>query len=247
MYGYWLSRFNWESRRKNVQWLHGTIESLRADPEPWITFHDDEPFIAETIEVAERLLSLMEQEHPKPEAIDELYKLLKLYKAVRNSDWDHICKYVEAWNWAMNRCSGFEGAIQFDLWGGVDCVPYTIANQVAGEGKFVRIAGKYGHVKLLVEPYVGQSQVCLEWRVEDNPSSEDDTVPKEYLPAIFESLIDVMIERLRGGILLTNIKVIVCGGSYHLVDSSEISYKIAAVIAFRAILDKTELVRTLAV
>jgi hypothetical protein len=187
----------------------------------------------------------MEQDRPQPETIYELYKLLKLHKYERNPAWNDICEQVEGWNWAVNYYPNFEGSIEFDLWSEIDCVPYTIANQVVGEGK-KRSYGSamYGHVKLLVEPYIGRNQVRLEWQVEDDVSFEARTIPKEYLPVIFESVIDMVIEYLRRGVALTNIKFIVCGGSYHVMDSKGYGYQIAAIEAFRSALDTSKLVHS---
>jgi elongation factor G len=59
-------------------------------------------------------------------------------------------------------------------------------------------------------------------------------VPKEYIPAVEKGI----VEALEGGVLagypMSDLKVALYDGSYHDVDSSEISFKIAGSMAIKA-------------
>jgi len=58
-------------------------------------------------------------------------------------------------------------------------------------------------------------------------------VPKEFIPAIEKGVRETMLNGLLGGYPLVNVKVSLIDGSYHPVDSSEFSFKVAASIALK--------------
>ncbi|HHX79486.1 MAG TPA: elongation factor G [Acholeplasmataceae bacterium] len=63
-------------------------------------------------------------------------------------------------------------------------------------------------------------------------------VPKNYFPAVEKGLIETMEKGPLAGFPVIGIKATLYDGSYHPVDSNEISFKLAAGLAFRNALDK---------
>ncbi|WP_088227872.1 elongation factor G [Desulfosporosinus sp. FKB] len=110
-------------------------------------------------------------------------------------------------------------------------VPYreTIRKAVKVEGKHKKQTGghgQYGHVWINLEPLDGK----------DFEFSEEifgGSVPKQYIPAVEKGIREAMTEGAMVGYPVTDIKVTLCDGSYHSVDSSEMAFKLAAIIAFR--------------
>lgn len=91
--------------------------------------------------------------------------------------------------------------------------------------------GQYGHVKLRFEP------------LPDKDFEFDETifggvVPKNYHPAVEKGVREAMVEGILSGYPVSNIKVTLIDGSYHDVDSSEMSFKIAANMAFKKGVEK---------
>ena len=56
---------------------------------------------------------------------------------------------------------------------------------------------------------------------------------RQYIPAVEKGIRESMVEGILAGYPVSNIKVNLCDGSYHDVDSSEMAFKIAANLAFR--------------
>jgi elongation factor G len=104
----------------------------------------------------------------------------------------------------------------------------TITNAVEQEGRFswsVGGFGHYGHVIIRLSPGAPDSGFQFESHV------TEDVIPARFIPSIEEEVRD----RLRCGIFgypIEDVRVELCGGSYHERDSSETVYKIAAAQAF---------------
>jgi elongation factor G len=60
------------------------------------------------------------------------------------------------------------------------------------------------------------------------------SIPKNYIPAVEKGIIETAERGFLAGFPMVDFKVIVYDGSYHDVDSSELSFKLAARKAFRA-------------
>jgi elongation factor G len=106
----------------------------------------------------------------------------------------------------------------------------TIRKKADGEGRFVRQSGgrgQYGHVKIRVEPLEPGKGFEFENAIVGG------TVPKEYINPAQKG----MEEALEGGVLagfpMSDLKVTLYDGSYHEVDSSEMSFKIAGSMAIK--------------
>ncbi|HET8699192.1 MAG TPA: elongation factor G [Gammaproteobacteria bacterium] len=107
----------------------------------------------------------------------------------------------------------------------------TIRAAVEQEGKFERESGgrgQYAHVRLKLEPLpAGKGYELVD-------GAAGGAVPREYLPAVDKGVREQMANGPLAGFPVVDVKVTVCGGSYHEVDSSELAFQIAASMAFKA-------------
>ncbi len=115
---------------------------------------------------------------------------------------------------------------------GTPRIPYreTIRSRVDAEGKHKKQsggAGQYGHVKIHFAPGEGDGLTF-------NESVFGGAVPKNFFPAVEKGLKDAMAE---GGVLagypMVGLAADLYDGSYHDVDSNEISFKLAARLAYK--------------
>ena len=109
-------------------------------------------------------------------------------------------------------------------------IPYreTIKKTASVQGKHKKQsggAGQYGDVWVRFEP-------CQEDFVFDEEVFGG-SVPKNYFPAVEKGIIEAKEHGVLAGYPVTNFKAILYDGSYHDVDSNEMSFKIAASIAFK--------------
>ena len=59
-------------------------------------------------------------------------------------------------------------------------------------------------------------------------------IPRQYIPAVDKGIQETLTEGVLAGYPMVDVKVACYDGSYHPVDSSEIAFKTAARIGFRA-------------
>ncbi len=98
------------------------------------------------------------------------------------------------------------------------------------EGKFIRQSGgkgQFGHVWIKFEPAEDDNAEGLEF-VNDIVGG---SVPKEFIPAVEKGIADQMRNGVLAGFPLLGLKATLYDGSFHDVDSSEMSFKIAALLA----------------
>ncbi|MGQ9642316.1 MAG: elongation factor G [Ignavibacterium sp.] len=107
----------------------------------------------------------------------------------------------------------------------------TITTTVQAEGKFVKQSGgrgKYGHVWIELTPNEpGKGYEFINAIV-------GGVVPKEYIPAVSQGIQDAMKNGVIAGFPMVDIKAKLYDGSYHDVDSDEISFRVAGSMAFQA-------------
>ena len=107
----------------------------------------------------------------------------------------------------------------------------TITQPVQAEGKFVKQSGgrgKYGHVWVEIIPNEpGKGFEFINGIV-------GGVVPKEYIPAVSHGIQDAMKNGVIAGFPMVDIKARLYDGSYHDVDSDEISFRVAGSMAFQA-------------
>jgi len=103
----------------------------------------------------------------------------------------------------------------------------TITKMVESEGEFIKQTGgkgHYGHVFLRLESAQG-------FQFENAIVSG--AIPKQFIPAVEKGVREAMENGVIAGYPMDNVKVTLLDGSFHKVDSSEMSFKIAAAMAFR--------------
>ncbi len=111
-------------------------------------------------------------------------------------------------------------------------VPYreTIRKAVKAEGKHKKQSGghgQYGHVWIEFEP-ADTDELIFEEKVFGG------AVPKNFFPAVEKGLKDSMAHGVLAGYPVVGLKATLYDGSYHSVDSSEMAFKTAANLAFKA-------------
>ena len=107
----------------------------------------------------------------------------------------------------------------------------TITKKVKVEGKFVRQSGgrgQYGHVWLEVEP----QEAGAGYEFVD--AIKGGVVPREYIPAVDKGIQEALDTGVLAGFPVVDVKVTLIDGSYHEVDSSEMAFKIAGSMGFKA-------------
>ncbi|MCF2625298.1 elongation factor G [Fusobacterium perfoetens] len=105
----------------------------------------------------------------------------------------------------------------------------TIRKEVSVQGKHKKQsggAGQYGDVFIKFEPLYD-----AEYEFVDN--IKGGVVPKQYLPAVEKGLHEAAKKGFLAGYPVINFKATLYDGSYHPVDSNELSFKQAAILAFR--------------
>jgi len=113
----------------------------------------------------------------------------------------------------------------------------TITQTVQAEGKFVKQSGgrgKYGHVWLEVGPNEPGKGFEFENAIVGG------VVPKEYIMPVSRGVEEAMKNGVVAGYHIVDVKVKLYDGSYHDVDSDEISFKVAGSMAFRAAAKKAK-------
>ena len=112
----------------------------------------------------------------------------------------------------------------------------TIKGTVEVEGKHKKQSGgsgQYGHVKIKFSPGENEGLTFTE-------SVFGGAVPKNFFPAVEQGLRDCMQKGVVAGYPVVNLAADLYDGSYHDVDSNEISFKLAAGIAYRDGLPKAK-------
>ncbi len=107
----------------------------------------------------------------------------------------------------------------------------TIRKAVKSEGKFVRQSGgkgQYGHCWLEIVPREPGEGFLFENKVVGG------AIPKEYIAPIEAGVKEAMENGVVAGYPMVDIGVTVYDGSYHEVDSSEMAFKIAGSMGFKA-------------
>jgi len=112
----------------------------------------------------------------------------------------------------------------------------TITRKVVVTGKFIQQTGghgQYGHVVLEMQP---QEMPGLGITFEEKIKSG--VIPREFIPSVEEGVRGAAKSGFLVGYPVTDVKVVLTDGSYHEVDSSEMSFKMAAAMAFNEGLKK---------
>ncbi|HZW82113.1 MAG TPA: elongation factor G [Candidatus Deferrimicrobium sp.] len=107
----------------------------------------------------------------------------------------------------------------------------TIRKTVKAEGKFVRQSGgrgQYGHCWIELQPLEPGSGFVFESKIVGG------VIPREYINPISAGIEEALGNGILAGYPVLDLKATVFDGSYHDVDSSEMAFKIAGSMAFKA-------------
>ena len=105
----------------------------------------------------------------------------------------------------------------------------TIRKKVKVQGKYKKQSGghgQYGDVWIEFEPYPSDDLVFEE-------KVFGGAVPRNFFPAVEKGLQESFTKGVLAGFPMVGVKAILVDGSYHPVDSSEMSFKTAASLAYK--------------
>ncbi len=112
----------------------------------------------------------------------------------------------------------------------------TISKPVSGFSyKYVKQSGghgQYGHVVFDLDPLARGEGIKFENKIYGG------SIPKEYIPAVEKGIKEAVESGILGGYPVTDLNVRLVDGSFHEVDSSEMAFKMAAILGFREALHK---------
>ena len=111
----------------------------------------------------------------------------------------------------------------------------TVSTNSEGEGKFVRQtggSGQYGHARIKLEPLERGKGI------EIVDKTVGGVIPKEFIQPTLEGIREAANNGAVCGYPVVDFKVTLFDGSFHDVDSSEMSFKMAGIFAFRDAMEK---------
>ena len=106
----------------------------------------------------------------------------------------------------------------------------TLTKTYRSEGRFVRQTGghgQFGHVVLDLEP-LGRGE-----GIQFQNAIKGGAIPQEYISAVEKGVREALDNGPLGGYPLVDLKVSLVDGSYHQVDSSELAFRSAGILAIR--------------
>jgi elongation factor G len=119
-------------------------------------------------------------------------------------------------------------------------IPYreTIRKVASAQGRHKKQtggSGQFGDAWLRLEPNPGGGYEFLDEIVGGR-------IPRQFIPAVDKGVQETLVQGVLAGYPVVDVKVAVYDGSYHAVDSSELAFKTAARIGFRAAAEKADMV-----
>ncbi|MDP2940691.1 MAG: elongation factor G, partial [Candidatus Omnitrophota bacterium] len=106
----------------------------------------------------------------------------------------------------------------------------TILEKTGGEGKYIKQSGgrgQYGHVVFEIVPVpAGEG-----FEFVDN--IKGGAIPRSFIPAVEKGVLQAMQEGVYAGYPVVDIKYNLVDGSFHEVDSSELAFRMAAILGFK--------------
>jgi elongation factor G len=99
-------------------------------------------------------------------------------------------------------------------------VNYKYVKQTGGKGQ-------YGHVVFSLDPLDRGSGIVFENKIIGG------SIPREYIPAVEKGFREAAESGSLGGYPVTDMKITLTDGSFHEVDSSEMAFKMAAILGLR--------------
>jgi len=111
----------------------------------------------------------------------------------------------------------------------------TITGEAEAEGKYVKQSGgrgQYGHVWLRAKKR--ERGKGFEFINEIRGG----TIPQEYIPAVEKGVKEAMEKGVVAGYKMVDMEITLYDGSFHEVDSSELAFKIASMMAFQEVVKR---------
>ena len=106
----------------------------------------------------------------------------------------------------------------------------TITKEVEVVGKHIQQSGgrgQYGHVVFIMRPSQPGKGTTFESKIVGG------AIPREFIPAVKAGVMEATLSGALAGYPATDIEVELIDGSFHVVDSSELAFKMAAIYAFK--------------
>lgn len=108
----------------------------------------------------------------------------------------------------------------------------AVTRKANGECRFVKQTGgrgQFAHVKLFIEPAI---ETSIEFKITGG------AIPREYFSAIESGAMEALLEGPIKGFPVVHTKITILDGSFHEVDSSEVAFKMAGLLAVKDALSK---------
>ncbi len=106
----------------------------------------------------------------------------------------------------------------------------TILKSSEAEGKYIKQSGgrgQYGHVVMEISPNAtGEGFEFID-------SIKGGAIPKSFIPAVEKGIVEAMGNGVYAGYPVVDVKVKLTDGSFHEVDSSELAFRMAAILGFK--------------
>ena len=115
----------------------------------------------------------------------------------------------------------------------------TITAASEGRGLFKKQSGgrgQYGDATITIEPTERGSGVEVENKIVGG------VIPREYIPAVEKGILETIQGGVLAGFELIDMKIMIVDGSYHDVDSNELAFKMAGILAMKAAVAKAKAV-----
>ena len=112
----------------------------------------------------------------------------------------------------------------------------TITKDVEIVGKHIQQSGgrgQYGHVEFKMRPASDDPEANEKGLVTFENKIVGGAIPREYIPAVKAGVMEAAQSGALAGYPVTDVHVELVDGSFHVVDSSELAFKMAAIFAFK--------------
>ena len=115
----------------------------------------------------------------------------------------------------------------------------TITAGSEGRGLFKKQSGgrgQYGDATITIEPTERGSGVEVENKIVGG------VIPREYIPAVEKGILETIQGGVLAGFEMIDMKISIVDGSYHEVDSNELAFKMAGILAMKEAVAKAKAV-----
>ena len=199
----------------------------------------DDPILLETIQFPEPVISVAIEPKTREEEeklIDALVKLAQEDPTFRSAHDQETAQTIISGMGELHLeiiVARLKREFNVDAQTGRPQVAYreTIRQSARAEGRYVRQSGgrgQYGHVWLTVEPLETGSGIEFVNKIVGG------AIPREYIPAVEAGAREAAMNGIITGFSMVDIRITLDDGSFHDVDSSEMAFKMAGSMGFKA-------------